>query len=214
MSAPLLEQPIVVVCGLGRCGSTMAMHMLHTGGLDVIADDGDTISYETAATLRLPQEWDWLMSCEGRAIKVLDPHRHQLPPMLPYHFVWMRRNVRQQARSQRRFVRMLSDAGHDIPTPSLSDLIARLKHESHAALKLLAMYPWGVLTVVDFENVLANPAEGAVKIARASGRSDLDLQAMANAVHDRGPRCLAVPWELSQLDDPAVAAYLAQQGEG
>jgi hypothetical protein len=206
-----MDEPVVIVCGLGRCGSTMAMRMLHRGGLDVITDEAVPIAYETKITLELPGNWEWLLDCGGRAVKVLDPHRHQLPPWLPYRFVWMRRDFRQQARSSKRFGKLMNEAqaaeahlrGQPAPTPiaipRLSALIERLKHESRAALELLAMYPYGQLTVIDFEDVLREPARAAVVLARAVGRDDLDLEAMVAQVIERSATARRLPLELEMI---------------
>ena len=73
-------RPIVVVSGLPRSGTSMAMKMLHAGGLEVVtdgiraADESNPKGYyELEAVKGLDKKVDtaWLKDARGKAVKII-----------------------------------------------------------------------------------------------------------------------------------------------
>jgi hypothetical protein len=99
MSAP----QIIMVAGLGRCGTSLALQMLAAGGVDCV---GPYPSFEDAEhdQLRRTAPAEWAARAAGKAVKVLDPHRNP-PPIGPaYRVLWLFRDWADQARSQLKMV--------------------------------------------------------------------------------------------------------------
>lgn len=93
---------LLIVTGQPRSGTSLMMRILHDSGLPVVADEKH--SYECAATVNLQRDNKWVLELpDGVAMKVLYPHVMYLPSTISYRMIWMHRNPREQAKSQRKF---------------------------------------------------------------------------------------------------------------
>ena len=78
------------------------MRILSRSGVFVVADE--TNSYEYKPTITLEEDNKWVYEVpKGRAIKVLWPFSGYLPWDIPYKMLWMKRNPKEQAKSQLKF---------------------------------------------------------------------------------------------------------------
>src|SRR6185295_15833711 len=93
-------KPIVVVSGLPRSGTSMAMKMLEAGGLPVVTDgrrsadeDNPRGYYEDERVKDLYREGDktWVRESRGKAIKVISFLLKSLPPDNNYKVLFMHR---------------------------------------------------------------------------------------------------------------------------
>lgn len=191
---------IVVVAGIPRSGTTLAMHMLYAGGLSVYADN--LYSFETALAPRLPYESAFLHDCHGKAVKILDPWRHRLPPGLPYRTILMSRDVREQVRSQ---IKFLQTIGMRVPNTSKVRYEVRqsIQRDMHQTRKYLATL--GPVLPLAFEDILTNPHRMAEALQDFVGVS-LDCEAMAAVVIPRDPACYPGMLE-RQLAEAAGVAH-------
>src|SRR5688572_29274329 len=91
-------QPIVVVSGLPRSGTSMAMKMLEAGGLVVVtdnvrtADDDNPRGYyedERVKDLARDANRTWLRDARGKAIKIISFLLKDLPPDNNYKVLFM-----------------------------------------------------------------------------------------------------------------------------
>ena len=73
-------QPVIVISGLPRSGTSMAMKMLEAGGLEVltdglrIADESNPNGYyelERVKRLETDEDRSWLKEARGKAIKIV-----------------------------------------------------------------------------------------------------------------------------------------------
>ena len=73
-------EPIVVVSGLPRSGTSMAMRMLEAAGVSIVvdgvreADEDNPKGYfelERVKDLAQENDWGWLQDARGKAIKVI-----------------------------------------------------------------------------------------------------------------------------------------------
>ena len=91
------NEPIVVVSGLPRSGTSMMMRMLAEGGLPVITDelrrpDSDNPKgYFEFETVRQMSEGsvEWLESSGGKAVKVISALLEYLPPRYAYKIIFL-----------------------------------------------------------------------------------------------------------------------------
>lgn len=93
---------LIIVTGQARSGTSLMMRILSISGVRVVADE--TRSYEFARTNSLEKDNGWIHDIPpGRAIKVLWPDSGHLPVDRHYKMIWMYRNSKEQARSQRKW---------------------------------------------------------------------------------------------------------------
>jgi hypothetical protein len=184
---------ITVVSGFGRCGSSLMMRMLEVGGYPAFYEH--PISYETELVLRLPEETTWLQGCEGKAVKVNDPHRFRLPATFTYQVIWLDRDSHEQARSQAKFLRMLARVA--VNEDSIKRLAKSIRQDRPKAMRGWKVLGASVLEI-RFEDVLTTPRIQAQRVADFL-RWDLNINAMAACVKHRPVTCLPFLLE-AQLD--------------
>lgn len=187
----------IVVCGLARCGTSLMMKMLHAGGVEPLCDPECLgFSYEYDLTTRLPHNVAWLSLAEGRALKLLDPHRWQLPKDRPYLFILLSRNTEEQAKSHIKFLKALGVpvSRKDVPLVEQS-----LRRDLPVARTLLSSYPQSSVLELRFENILRKPLTAAGKVSEFIKRDDFDVAAATRVVMKRSPECLPYLLELRQV---------------
>ncbi len=172
--------PPIVVTGWGRCGTTLAMLMLRAGGIPW-ADGSNPASGElTGPAARHPED----AAAPGRAVKIIlaDPRD---TPRIPAaaSIIWMRRNPREQARSIRKFERLLIKPAVQLPERLL---ISRLTDWTEIALADLDDRGIPVLEVW-FEDALADPHGTATLLTRIT--PSLETAGAAAVVQPRRPEC-------------------------
>ena len=123
------DKPVVVVSGLGRCGSSLTMQMLHACGLRCA---GEFPAFEPEESNVLNGlSADWLRRFE--AVKILDPHRGGKFPLTNVSVIWIDRNPAQQAISQVKFVQMVG--GLHIEQGAAGKMCKSLQRERPMALR-------------------------------------------------------------------------------
>ena len=102
-------QPIIVVSGLPRSGTSMAMKMLEAGGLPLLLDgvrtaDEDNprgyFEFERVKDLASEQKWSWLDDIRGQGVKIITYLLKELPPNHNYKVLLMRRDLEEILASQ------------------------------------------------------------------------------------------------------------------
>jgi hypothetical protein len=173
-------RPVVMVSGLGRCGSSLAMQMLAAGGLPCV---GRFPAYEDGRVLAPRLDADWLRTLGGHAVKVIDPHLHAWPREVPRVVVWCDRDPVEQARSQAKFLSIL--AGATVDRSTVRALASSCRRDRASNLRSFQRAP---LLVLRFEDVIARPRREAVRLNQFLG-GGLDPDAMTAAVRPRGAAC-------------------------
>jgi hypothetical protein len=179
-------QPIVVVSGLPRSGTSMIMKMLEAGGLPVMTDglrsadeDNPKGYYEVERIKDLAREVDkgWLGESRGRAIKVISYLLKSLPPTFNYKVVFIRRDLEEVLASQRK---MLARRGETESTPP-ERMRALFEDDLWRAGYQLKRRPEFDSIELHYSAVLARPLEEARRLAAFLG-GGVDAEAMAAAV--------------------------------
>ena len=115
-------QPIVVVSGLPRSGTSMAMKMLEAGGLSPVqdgirtADEDNPKGYyedERVKDLHESDDKEWLGDARGKAIKIISFLLNHLPDTHNYKILFMRRHLDEVLASQ---TKMLDRRGEENDT--------------------------------------------------------------------------------------------------
>jgi hypothetical protein len=179
-------EPVYIVSGLPRSGTSMMMRMLAAGGLPVLADerreadsDNPRGYFELEAVKGSAADASWVQQAPGKAVKVISYLLRSLPPALDYRVVFMRRALDQVVRSQRVMLERLGapvEQSDEEARSSLAEHVVDVESwlETAGHIRRLG---------VSYERVLGEPRPMAERIARFLGRDlDLDLDAMVRAV--------------------------------
>ncbi len=178
--------PIVVVSGLPRSGTSMAMRMLEAGGMALHVDgvreadvDNPRGYFELERVKDLERDADrgWLREARGRAIKVVSFLLFSLPLEHDYRVLFMRRDLREVLASQ---AKMLAHRGerHEQDDASME---ARYREHLEKVDFILRRRPCFESLYVDHRGVIEDPEREARRIAAFVGQP-LDVESMASAV--------------------------------
>ncbi len=177
---------IIVVSGLPRSGTSMAMRMLKAGGIATLEDgrrEADTDNpkgyFELQRVMDLANDPDksWLKEARGKAVKIISYLLKELPASNNYKVVLMERDIREVLASQTKMLtrRSTEDQVEDEKmAANYESLIWRvnylLEHASHMdALRL------------PYSEVVAKPRFQAERLREFLG-ADLDVESMTAAV--------------------------------
>ena len=171
-------QPIVIVSGLPRSGTSMAMKMLEAGGIDLFVDsvrpaDEDNprgyFEHERVKQLQKEKNRSWLREGRGKAVKVISFLLTDLPPEHRYQVIFMNRHLDEVVTSQskmllRRGEELKQDAGE--MKRLFSDHLQRVR-------SWLSRQRHFQVLEVHYSQVVASPLQQAERIGRFL---DLPLQ--------------------------------------
>ena len=107
-----VKQPIMIVSGLPRSGTSMMMKILEEGGLSIVTDElrsADTDNpngyFELEAVKQLSAgNVTWLSDAGGQVVKVISALLEFLPPTHFYKIIFMEREIREILASQRKML--------------------------------------------------------------------------------------------------------------
>jgi hypothetical protein len=178
-------KPIVVVSGLPRSGTSMAMKMLEAGGLTVVtdglrtADEDNPKGYyedERVKDLYQPGDKSWLREARGRVIKIISFLLKSLPADNNYKVLFMHRNLREIVASQNK---MLARRGESNDT-SDDGAVALLEEQVRDARFFLRRPQFEVLEL-NYRETLDGPRPLALRMAEFVGEA-LDVEKMTQVV--------------------------------
>lgn len=178
-------RPIVVVSGLPRSGTSMAMKMLEAGGLRVVtdglrtADEDNPKGYyedERVKDLYQPGDKTWLRESRGKVIKIISFLLKSLPDGNNYKVLFMHRNLREIVASQNK---MLTRRAEKNDT-SDERAIALLEEQVRDARFFLRRPQFEVLEL-NYRETLDSPRPLALRMAEFVGET-LDVEKMTQVV--------------------------------
>jgi hypothetical protein len=180
-------EPIVVVSGLPRSGTSMMMNMLAAGGIEPLTDDtrlpdSDNIQgyfeHERVKNLEAERDKSWLRIARGRAVKVVSHLLQSLPPENRYRVVLALRDLREVVTSQNIMLERLKQ-----PNP-IGDEQAIRHCERHleSVRRLTSVRSNFEMLEVPYAEVVQSPVVWSQRMAAFVGRK-LDVQRMAAVVN-------------------------------
>ena len=183
-------EPIIIVSGLPRSGTSMMMKMLEAGGLEPLTDGQRTADednpkgyyeFERVKTLDKPGDKNWLGEHKGRVVKIISFLLKDLPPNLNYRVIFMRRDIQEILASQNKMLERRGETG----SAGADDQKMAKNYEAHLRKTdyLMRTLPNFKALHLDYKEALESPADAARKIREFLGRN-LDLQKMSG-VADR-----------------------------
>jgi len=169
------QQPVVVVSGLPRSGTSLAMRMIEAGGLPVLTDnvrradvDNPGGYYEFEPVKRTRQDSRWLAEARGKAVKMVYRLLYDLPPDYSYQLILMQRSMAEVLASQQKMLQRLGTADPKVGLEQMGRLLRRELNECEA---WLAKQPNFSILPVSYNKLVADPAPIADEINRFLGGS-------------------------------------------
>jgi hypothetical protein len=185
MSAGAVGQPIIIVSGLPRSGTSLMMQMLKAGGLEILSDgnreaDPDNpkgyLEYQPVKSLR--RDNSWLKIAAGKAVKVISVLLPYLLPDLSYKIILMKRPMAEIIASQQKMLARLGKRGSPASLETLTDLFARQSVQTEQWLQ--AQRHVALLTV-QYRDAVLKPEDTALAVSRFLD-IPLDIPAMCRVV--------------------------------
>lgn len=162
------KQPIIVVSGLPRSGTSMMMKMLAEGGLPILTDElrrADTDNpngYFEFETVKQMSEGNvnWLVEAGGKVIKVISALLEYLPSNYSYKIIFLERDLQEVLASQRK---MLVNRNEESAIDDTEIAVQLQKHLS-VVKPWLARQPHMEVLYVNYNALMANPEPFLQKI--------------------------------------------------
>ena len=183
---PNLGEPIVVVSGLPRSGTSMMMKMLEAGGVPIMTDavraadiDNPKGYYEYERVKDLEKETDksYVREGRGKALKVISFLLKDLPDDNAYRILFMRRDLNEVIASQNK---MLKHRGEKDESDDRMMIDAYMNHL--AAVRIMVRKrPNFEMVEVRYDTAVKNPVEAAKQVNAFLG-GKLDEQGMRAVV--------------------------------
>lgn len=179
-------EPVVIVSGLPRSGTSMMMKMLEAGGLAVQTDgvreadvDNPKGYYEDERVKDLEKMADksWIQESRGKVLKVISFLLKDLPEDNYYKVVFMRRNLNEIMASQNKMIDRLGSQD------STDDEQMLEIYRSHiATVKIMGRKLKNMEVIeVRYDETISNPADTAAAVNTFLG-GNLDTRAMQGVV--------------------------------
>ena len=163
------QQPIIVVSGLPRSGTSMMMKMLAEGGLQILtdairaADEDNPNGYFEFERVKQMTAGDraWLDEAGGKVVKVISALLEYLPAGYSYKVIFMEREIREVLASQKK---MLDHRGEQ---SKIGDAEMEEQYRAHlAAVKpWLARQPNMDVLYVRYNAMMSDPAPLCGRVA-------------------------------------------------
>ena len=175
----------MVVSGLPRSGTSMAMKMLEAGGLPVVtdglrsADEDNPKGYyedERVKDLHRAEDKMWLRDARGKVVKIISFLLKSLPADNNYKVLFMHRNLREIVPSQNK---MLSRRGERNDTPD--ERAVQLLDEQVREARFFLRRPQFEVLELSYGEMLQSVRPQAQRIAEFLGLP-LDIEKMAQVV--------------------------------
>ena len=182
-------EPIVIVSGLPRSGTSMMMKMLDAAGIPIMTDairtaDIDNpkgyFEYERVKDLEKDPDRSWVRDARGKALKVISWLLKDLPDENACRIVFMRRDIDEVLASQNK---MLEHRGEDDAT---DDAIMAEAYRNHlASVRIMSRKkPNWSLVEIRYDEAIRDPGSVARKVNEFLG-GRYDVQRMVEAVDEK-----------------------------
>ena len=156
-----VREPIIVVSGLPRSGTSMMMKMLAEGGLSIVtdelrsADDDNPNGYFELETVKQMSTGnvEWLSNASGKVVKVISALLEYLPSHYFYKVIFMEREIREILASQRKMLARRNE------TSQVEDAEMEAQFRKHLSVvkPWLARQPHMEVLSISYNALMADP---------------------------------------------------------
>ena len=180
-------EPIVVVSGLPRSGTSMMMRMLEAGGVEIESDgersadiDNPKGYFELERIKNLEKETDksYLRAARGKAVKVISFLIKELPDENDYRVLFMRRDLDEVLASQQKMIDRLGSADADAEASAIKEAF---RNDIARVRALCRTRPNFALIEIRYMDAITDPAAASRAVNSFLG-GRLDEAAMRAAV--------------------------------
>jgi hypothetical protein len=181
-------EPVIVVSGLPRSGTSMAMKMLDAAGIPTVsdgirtADEDNPKGYfedERVKDLAQMKDKSWLKNARGRSIKIIASLLPHLPQENNYKVILMNRNIEEVLASQAKMLERRGESS-DTDDTRMRELYKEHMDKVHFVLKYRPSFE---MIEVHYKDVLDDPQSQAARIRDFLGKP-LDVRKMAGVVDE------------------------------
>lgn len=181
------EQPVIIVSGLPRSGTSMMMKMLEAGGLQVFVDNLRTPNddnpegyYEYERVKQLDKgDVAWVKDARGQVVKVISALLEYLPADNDYQVLFVHRHLDEVLASQQKMLQRREEASGAVSDEEMADLFR--KHLAKVVAWLKDQPNFAVLDI-DYNQLLSDPTAQTHAVNTFLGNS-LDETEMAAVVN-------------------------------
>lgn len=155
------DQPIIIVSGLPRSGTSMMMKMLNAGGLQIVtdeirrADDDNPNGYFELESVKLLPEgnFTWLQNAGSKVVKVISSLLEYLPSQYSYKVIFMEREIKEILASQKKMLLNRNESAR------VDDSEIELQFRNHlAAVKAWLVRQANIeVLYLNFNSLIADP---------------------------------------------------------
>jgi hypothetical protein len=167
-------KPIVIVSGLPRSGTSMAMKMLAAGGMPLLtdgvrgADESNPKGYyefEPVKDLHKHGDMTWLRDARGKAVKIVSFLLTFLPETNEYKVIFMQRDLREVMASERTMLQTRGETAA-LEGPGGDEEQTRTVYEQHLAKvhRFLANRKCFSTLTLSYRDALEHPRDAATRI--------------------------------------------------
>jgi hypothetical protein len=180
-------EPIVVVSGLPRSGTSMMMRMLDAGGVPILSDgereadiDNPKGYYELERIKELEHETDksYLREGRGKAVKAISFLIKDLPDENDYRVIFMRRDLDEVLASQKKMIDRLESSDTDAEAEAMREAF---RNDIVRVRLYCRNQPNFELVEVHYKAAIEDPA-GVAKTVNVFLGGSLDEASMREAV--------------------------------
>ncbi len=180
-----LADPVLVVSGLPRSGTSMMMQMLAAGGFELFSDGNRAADasnprgyFEHEAAKRLAIDKSWVGEARGKAVKVISQQLLHLPARHNYKIVFMLRDLDEVLGSQQK---MLRSQGKERLGPATGK-VERAYRKNLDQVAAWAKNNFNVAVLyIQYVDVITAPVEAADRVVAFLGKGG-EPEAMASVV--------------------------------
>ena len=182
-------EPIVIVSGLPRSGTSMMMKMLESGGMAIMTDGGRDadidnpkgyFEYERTKDLEKETDKSYISEGRGKALKVISFLIKDLPDDNDYRVIFMRRDLDEVLASQDKMIQRLGTTDSSADAEAMKEAY---RNDIVRARLLCKKRPNFELIEVHYKSTIEDPVETSHRV-NAFLDHRLDEEAMREAVDD------------------------------
>jgi hypothetical protein len=155
------KEPIIVVSGLPRSGTSMMMKMLAEGGVSIVTDElrtADTDNPNGYFELETVKQMSagnvtWLADAGGKAVKVISSLLEYLPAQYSYRIIFMEREIQEILASQKKMLERRKEAS------AIDDAQMAEQFRKHLSIvkPWLARQPNMEVLYISYNALISNP---------------------------------------------------------
>ena len=181
----MYNNPITVVSGLPRSGTSLLMQMLFAGGMEIYSDQKRPADennprgyYEHETVKNLHKNASFLQEVQGKAVKIISSHLMYLPQSFQYNILFLRRNLDEIILSQNI---MLEKLNAKVDNENPEEIKKEFLRHLHAVHLWLQQQENVRFIYVDHSSIINEPGRTAEYITEFL-QIDLDIPKMTAVV--------------------------------